>query len=222
MSTALRFVGLDLRALRPYARGLALTLVIMTVFTVLPSRNPYAVLPPLMLGAVIVGPQYLFAADERSDLDTLYTVLGVPRRAVVAGRYLTVALLEAVLTLLGLATTAIAAAALRVPLELSIVAGMTMIAVAVLCLVFACQLPLFFAVGYTAARPYVFVVPIVAFVGGFLVLGAGLVPDAGPLLLSALQHLGTVPAGVLTIAVSAGLLVASAELSQRLYARRDL
>lgn len=220
MSTALRFVSLDLRALRPYARGLALTVALLTILAVLPSRSPYAVLPPLVFAAAILGPQYLFAADERSDLDTLYAVLGVPRRAVVAGRYLTVALLGVVLTLLGLAITAIAAAVLRVPMELPIVGGMTVIAVAAVCLVFACQLPVFFAVGYATARPFAFVIPMVVFVGG--ILSAGLVPDAGRLALGALQYLSTPLVGVLAVVVGAGLLFASAELSQRLYARRDL
>ncbi|WOP18246.1 ABC-2 transporter permease [Raineyella sp. LH-20] len=217
---ALRFVGLDLHALRPYARGVLVTLLLVAVLSVLPSRSPYAVIPPITLVAVILGPQYLFASDERSDLDTLYTVLGLPRRAVVAGRYLTVTVLGVGLVLLGLIATVILAAVLRVPLELPVTAGLAVLAVVALCVLFAFQLPVFFAIGYTAARPVAFLVPGAVIVLG--IVGAQLVPDAEAVLLSALLRTGTPLAAVLAVAVAAALLVGSSAVSRRLYARRDL
>ncbi|MET4783305.1 ABC-2 transporter permease [Glaciihabitans sp. UYNi722] len=160
-----------------------------------------------------------FAADERGHLDTLYATLPITRRVVV-GRYLAlVALYLAVAVVATIAVvvipltkgTAIDFAAF-VPVN---VAGFVIFAVAL-----AVQLPLFFIVGYTRARPLIYI-PIVAFV-----LVAWLVSQAGILDHGAFGSAGgSLPSGWilgLLVVIAVAALVASAVISSARYGRRDL
>lgn len=220
MQTIARFVGLDLRSLRPYARNLIIPAVIILVAAVLPTRSPYAMIPAAAVFAAIIAPQYLFGNDERGRLDTLYTALGIPRRQVVSGRYATSLLLLIALTAVGLVLAPVTALALRVELDWAIAAALAAGSVGIVGALLAVELPAYFALGATRARTVGFAAPAVVIVA--VVLAGWAFPDAGTTLLGWLQ--GTRPGwlALAALAILAVLGTASNLLAARLYVRRDL
>jgi ABC-type transport system involved in multi-copper enzyme maturation permease subunit len=173
---------------------------------------------PMVIGAVMGSllVSYPFQADERGHLDTLYATTPVTPRAVVVGRYLTVLAVAAVAVLVGAATTfAVSAVNHRAvdPVELGAVA---VAAVAIVVLACAVQLPVYFALGYTKARPMMFVPVIVIAVGAGL-LGRtdafdGLLDGPVPPL---------APVAVAVVVGGAVLLTVSAVIAERVYRRRE-
>ncbi len=220
MRTIARFIGLDLRSLRPYARNLIIPAVIILVAAVLPTRSPYAMIPAAAVFAVIIAPQYLFGNDERGQLDSLYTALGIPRRQVVSGRYATSLLLLIALTAVGLILAPLTALVLRVELSWAIAAALAAGSAAIVGALLAVELPAYFALGATRARTVGFAVPAVSIVA--VVLAGWAFPDAGMTLLGWLQ--GTSPGwlALTALAILAALGTASSVLATLLYARRDL
>lgn len=134
--------------------------VAAAVFAPLPA---FGVLAAAAL-MVLLAPQ-TFATDERGRLDTLYATLPISRRTVVLGRY--VSLIALYLMLAAVGTLAAVAVSLvqgeQVPLfQLALVN--------LACLVFflmtiAVQLPLFFGLGFTRARPMMYI-PLIVAAGG--------------------------------------------------------
>ena len=102
MHAIARFVGLDLRSLRPHAKYMIIPAAIVVVPVLLISTlllpaldlapegsGLYLLIPTMSALAVSSAPSTLFSNDTLGRLDTLYTALGIPRRHVVAGRYAT-------------------------------------------------------------------------------------------------------------------------------------
>lgn len=215
-----RFVALDLRSLRPYAKNLIVPFIILFVAAVLPTRSPYGVVPALATFSLIIGPQYLFGNDERGRLDTLYTTLGISRRRVVTGRYATTLLLLVISTAIGLALTPLLAIGFHTEFSWHIGALLTIGSITIIGLVFAAELPFYFKLGATRARTVAIVVPPAVIVIALLVGSA--LPNDGAALLAWLDH--TSPAlivlGALAITIAAG--TASHSAANRLYEQRDL
>lgn len=220
MQTIARFIGLDLRSLRPYARNLIIPVVIILVAAVLPTRSPYAMIPAAAVFAVIIAPQYLFGNDERGRLDTLYTALGIARRQVVVGRYATSLLLLIALTAAGLILAPVTALILRVELDWAIAAALAAGSVGIVGALLAVELPAYFALGATRARTVGFAVPAAIILA--VVLAGLAFPDAGTTLLGWLQGTSLVWLALAALAILAVLGIASNLLAARLYARRDL
>ncbi|MEZ3161812.1 ABC-2 transporter permease [Microbacterium sp. BWT-B31] len=220
MPSVARFIRLDLRSLRPYARNLIIPVVIILVAAVLPTRSPYAMIPAPAVFAVIIAPQYLFGNDERGRLDTLYTALGIARRQVVTGRYATSLLLLIGLTAAGLILAPVTALLLRVELDWAIAAALAAGSVGIVGALLAVELPVYFALGATRARTVGFAVPAAIILA--VVFAGWAFPDAGTTVLGWLE--GTSPGwlALAALAILAVLGTASSLLAARLYARRDL
>lgn len=164
-------------------------------------------------------PGNLFAQDEQSHLGTMYSILPVSRRQVVLARYLTIALVAAVMALVGLAL-AWADSAVRgagngpVVLSTAAVAGMGL---AVVGAVVAVQLPLFFWLGYTRTGMYS--------LGAMLALmftAVFVVRQVAGIRAALLQWAGDPVAGLVGTALAVVMLTVSAGCATSVYRRRSL
>jgi len=220
MHTTTRFVGLDLRSLRPYARNMIVPVIIILVAAVLPTRSPYAMIPAAAVLAVIIGPQYLFGNDERGHLDTLYATLGIARRQFVTGRYATSLLLLIALTAAGLILTPVTALVLSAEIDWTIAAALAAGSIGIIGSLLLGELPAYFALGATRARAIGLAVPAAIIVA--VVLAGWAFPDAGTTLLGWLEGTSLAWLALAAVAILAVLGTVSNVLAARLYAGRDL
>lgn len=164
-------------------------------------------------------PTSLFAQDERAHLDTMYSILPVTRAQFVIARYLCVVLVAVAATLVGV-VVALINDAVRGPgagvLPLS-VAGVAGLAVAVLGVIVAIQLLLFFSLGYTRTGMYAYGATMaLMFAFGFLIKKF---PD---LTATIIRWAGSAWTGVFGPGIAVAVLAVSAAGSVRLYQRRNL
>ena len=164
-------------------------------------------------------PSALFAQDERAHLDTMYSILPVTRAQFVIARYLYVVLVAVAATLVGIVVARVNDA-VRGPgagvLPLS-VAGVAGLAVAVLGVIVAIQLLLFFSLGYTRTGMYAYGATMaLMFAFGFLIKKF---PD---LTATIIRWAGSAWTGVLGPGIAVAVLAMSAAGSVRLYQRRNL
>ena len=164
-------------------------------------------------------PSALFAQDERAHLDTMYSILPVTRAQFVIARYLYVVLVAVAATLVGIVVARVNDA-VRGPgagvLPLS-VAGVAGLAVAVLGVIVAIQLLLFFSLGYTRTGMYAYGATMaLMFAFGFLIKKF---PD---LTATIIRWAGSAWTGVLGPGIAVAVLAVSAAGSVRLYQRRNL
>ena len=164
MSNIARFVRLDVFAVRPYARALALVVGMLIVIAFAARFEPLVAVVTVTMSSLLLFPSYLFALDERAGLDRLYGILPTARRTVVTGRYTTLLLgvlfALAVGTGLGLVLSLVFHTSLEglgVTLALLAAASVALLAI---------QVPLFFRFGYLRAR----------FVSYVIVLGLAAIP----------------------------------------------
>ena len=232
MHAIARFVGLDLRTLRPSAPYMLIPLALVVVPVLLISGlllpaldldsgggDLYLLIPFVSALAVMSAPQSLFSYDALGRLDTLYTALGIPRHQVVAGRYATCLLLLIALTGLGVLLTAIAALAFGAAFDVGVATALAAGSVALLGILLAAQLPAFFGTGPGPVRAITAVPP--AIILGILVLG-WITPDVRAAILSWFGTADLAWLAPATIVTLGTLGAASAGISTRLYARRDL
>ncbi|WP_144765730.1 ABC-2 transporter permease [Curtobacterium sp. 9128] len=175
----------------------------------------------IVVGAVIaaVSVSYPFQGDERGQLDTLYANTLVRRRDVVVGRFLTVLAFAAAAVALGVLVSLVTAAVRHETMAWSTVGTLLLVAFGVTVACVAVQLPWFFALGYTRARPMLYIPVAVLAVGSWLAGQTGLLDGATSV------TIGGGPSPVVVVAVLVGgvvVLVASALVSTRLYERREL
>jgi hypothetical protein len=218
MGTIVRFVGVDLRSMRPNAKYMIIPALVVVV-PVLLFLGPYMLIPAIAGLAVVSAPSALFAYDELGRLDTLYTTLGIRRRQVVAGRYATCLLLLIALTVAGVVLAPVAALALGTAYDWAIAAALAAGSVALVGTFLAAGLPAYFGLDPGPVR-------VVASVFNAVVLTVVFLGWAIPGVRTALlSWLGDANPAWLTLAAFAllGVLGAgSATLSAHLYAQRDL
>jgi hypothetical protein len=232
MYSITRFIGLDLRTLRPNARYLLipLTLVVAPILLIstllLPALDLdiggsglYLLIPFVAALAVMSTPQSLFAYDALGRLDTLYTALGIPRRQVVAGRYATCLLMTIAYVVLGVLLAAAASLAFGAAFDFAVAAALAAGSVAVIGILLAAQLPAFFGTGPGPVRVITAIPP--AIILAALALG-WITPAVRAVLLSWLSAANLAWLALAVIAILGLLGAASVALSSRLYARRDL
>nr|MDT0658516.1 ABC-2 transporter permease [Micromonospora sp. DSM 115978] len=213
-----RFVGLDLRSMRPNAKYMAIPVVIVTV-PILLFLGPYMLIPAISGLAVVSAPSSLFANDEAGRLDTLYTALGIRRHQVVAGRYATCLLLLIALTITAILVAPVAAHAFGVAYDWAIAAAIAAGSVAFVGAFLAAGLPVYFGTGPGPVRVIASAVHAVLLTVVFL---GWAIPDVRAALLSWLDSANLAGLTLAAIAIVGVLGAASTALSARLYARRDL
>jgi putative exporter of polyketide antibiotics len=225
MHAIARFVGLDLRSMRPNAKFLIIPAAIVVVANLVASAvllSPYLLIPAMSSLAVLNTPIHLFGNDERGRLDTLYAALGIRRQHVVLGRYATCLLLLIALTVAGTLVAPVAALAFGAEFEWAVVAVVAAASVTLIGMLLATQLPAYFATGpgpirIVAMFPPAIIVSVIFLAWAFPAVRTGLpswLDDANPARLTV--------AAIAAIATLSILGLASTTLSARLYARRDL
>lgn len=208
---------MELWVLRPYARQFVILVALGCLFVFMLDT-----VVPLVMGMAVLTGSYGFAVTESARLEPLFATLPSPRRNVVLARY---GVSTGILIASGLVGLVIDAAAAPIRQQAwSAADASTGLALtfAVATLVTAIQFPFFFALGYTRARivSYATIVMIGALVG----LGA----MAATTRTDSFDWLGAAasvpPLAIVTGGLLAGalLLAASAAVSVRLYARKDL
>jgi ABC-2 family transporter protein len=237
MHAIARFVGLDLRSLRPSAKYMIIPVAIVVAPVLLLSSllqagfyggeaggfpagsGPYMLIPAMSFLAVVNAPQSLFSNDALGRLDTLYAALGIRRRHVVAGRYATCLLLLIALTIAGVLLAPVAALAFGAAFDWAIAAALAAGSVALIGIFLAAELPAFFGTGPGPVRTVAAIPPVIILT---LLFGGWAIPDVRTVLLSWLSDANVAWLALAAIAVLGVLGAASTALSARLYARRDL
>jgi hypothetical protein len=225
MHAIARFVGLDLRSMRPNAKFLIIPAAIVVVANLVLSAvllSPYPLIPAMSCLAVLNTPSHLFGNDERGRLDTLYTALGIRRQHVVLGRYATCLLLLIAFTVAGTLVAPVAALAFGAEFEWAVAAAVAAATVTLIGMMLAAQLPAYFATDPGPIRIVAVIAPAIIMAVIFL---AWAFPAVRTGVLSWLDDANPARLTVAAFAAIAALSIlglASTTLSARLYARRDL
>lgn len=225
MRAIARFVGLDLRSMRPNAKFAIIPAAIVFVSSLFAAAvllSPYLLIPAMPSLAILNSPLHLFGNDERGRLDTLYTVLGIRRQHVVLGRYATFLMLLIALTAAGTLVAPVAALAFGAEFEWAVAAAVAAGSVTLIGILLAAQLPVYFATGpgpirTVAVFPPAIIVSVISLAWAFPAVRTAVpswLDDANPARLTV--------AAIAAIASLSILGLASTALSARLYARRDL
>jgi ABC-2 family transporter protein len=85
MNAIARMAVLDMRTVAPYRNRQSLVLLVIVI--ALMANKPAALIPALVLLVTPTIAAYPFLIADKSDLETLYAVLPVPRRSVLYGHY---------------------------------------------------------------------------------------------------------------------------------------
>jgi hypothetical protein len=218
MRAIARFVGLDLRSMRPNAKYMIIPAV-MVVMPALLFLGPYMLIPAISGLAVVSAPSSLFANDELGRLDTLYTALGIRRRQVVAGRYATCLLLMIALTVAGVLLAPVAALAVGAAFDWAIAATLTAGSVALVGTFLAAGLPAYFGLDPGPVRVVASVLNAIVLTLVFL---GWAIPDVRTAILSWLGDANLAWLTLAAVAILGVLGTASSAVSARLYGRRDL
>jgi hypothetical protein len=218
MHAIARFVGVDLRSMRPNAKYMIIPAVVV-VGPVLLFLSPYMLIPAIAGLAVVIAPSSLFANDELGRLDSLYTALGIRRRQVVAGRYATCLLLLIALTIAGVLLAPVAALALGTAFDWAIAAALAAGSVVLVGMFLAAGLPAYFGFDPGPVRVVASILHVIVLVVVFL---GGAVPEVRTALLSWLGDANFAWLALGAFAILGVLGAASTALSTHLYAQRDL
>lgn len=222
MHAIARFVGLDLRSMRPNAKFLIIPAAIVLVANLVVSAvllSPYPLIPAMSCLAVLNTPSHLFGNDERGRLDTLYTALGIRRQHVVLGRYATCLLMLIAFTVAGTLLAPVAALGFGAEFDWAVAAAVAAASVTLIGTLLATQLPAYFATGPGPIRIVAIAPPTIIMAVIFGVWGFSAVHTT---VLSWLDDANPARLAIAAIATLSILGLASTTLSARLYARRDL
>lgn len=174
----------------------------------------------IVIGAVIaaVTVSVPFQGDEHGRLDVLYGLAPVGRAAVVLGRYLSLLVIALATVGVGALTSFVVGGVRQQPAAWPVVATMLLVAVGVVSVAIAVQVPWFFALGFHRGRPMIYVPVAVIAVVGFIAGRTGLFD--GPV--DVAVGLPPLAATVGVLVLAALLLAVSAVIAIRVYARREL
>ena len=239
MHAVARFVGLDLRSMRPNAKFLIIPAAIIVVANLAASAmhllnaddsgevesaglSLYLLIPAMSCLVVLNTVMHLFGNDERGRLDTLYAALGIRRQHVVLGRYATCLLMLIAFTVAGTLVAPVAALAFGADFDWAIAAVAAVASVTLIGTLLATQLPAYFATGPGPIRIVAIFPPAIILA---VIFGAWGFPAVRTAVLSWLDDANPARLPVAAAAAIATLSIlglASTTLSARLYARRDL
>lgn len=205
---------LELWTLRPYSRQF----VLLPVMGLLLGFMQDSFVPIMVMMAVLTG-SYGFSISENAHLESLYATLPISRRQVVIARYAVVLGIVVGLGLAGVVFDAVAAVIRHQ--NWSPVSSLAFLAasIAVAGLVVAVQFPFFFALGYLRAR-FVTWLAIALVIAAVALLMMPVSPGSTGIIATIGQIGPFWPLAGLLIALAT--LTGSAELSIRLYRRKDL
>lgn len=158
MTTVARVTVLDLRTIAPnWRQAVLVPVLVMAVF----YNRPEMILPALALLYATAMAGYPFQISDRSDLDTLYAVLPLTRRALLFGRYAWALAVFVVTAVVGIPGSLLLAAQQNVSISgfapTAFVASWALFALSV-----SIQYPVFIRFGHSRAGMAATTLPIVA------------------------------------------------------------
>ena len=167
MNDTLKAARLDFSLIRPYMKNICLTMLIPAVFVALNRSLMTGVSFAMCLIAMTAG--YTFSVSEKNDMDRLYGVLPISKKALVLGRYLYTCSMGFLAILFSITVQPLVLKALGEtvqPLEicLTTILGIFMFT---LCTVF--QLPGYYKFGYINGRIFIFI-PTVGYLAVLLLI----------------------------------------------------
>jgi hypothetical protein len=224
MSKALSFTKLDFITVKPFLTlRTVILLAVMSLF--LSAVNGNAMIAVGM--GIIFGPMFLsypFAIGEKTNMDALYVTLDADRETVVFGRYLFALTVDFLAIAFSLAVGCVGSAVYVLTGKESALAGFSpmllLMFAAVLILLEAIQLPIYFKMPYTKAK--IVTITSLGIVGGLFGLiaggiGGGLIdPNVINGIIASPVFFTLIVLAVLAIAV-----IISYSLSLRFYKMRD-
>lgn len=211
-------IALELWLLRPFARQFVMLSFLAVMFVSFQDAGPAMVVAM----AALTG-SYSFAVTESAHLETLFATLPSTRRVVVMARYLVIGGILAAAGIAAVVADAVKAAISQRPWSPAAALAVIAISFAVASLVIAIQFPFFFRLGYLRAR---FLTLVAIAVVGAVIAWLALTLSRNKVVSPAwLETVTQAPAGWWVaggLLLGSGFLVASAAVSIRLYARKDL
>ncbi|MDR1193788.1 MAG: ABC-2 transporter permease [Peptococcaceae bacterium] len=170
MAKMTSFIRLDLITVKPYftVKNLSIYAVVALFLTATSGNISSGIGVGMMLSGMFTG--YPFALGEKSNLDALYATLALNRQTVVLGRYLFTLALNLVAIIFSVALSSaglLAAGILGSSIGSEGVMWSFLALAAIIIVIQAIQLPLYFKLGYSKAKfmslmPFLFIMAFVA------------------------------------------------------------
>lgn len=152
MSKAISFVRLDFITVKSYLTIKTLVIMIAAPLFMLISTGVSTMSISMFMVFAALYISYPFAIGDKNSMDALYQTLSITRNTVVIGRYLFTLTFDVCAGIIGIVVTYIMAAATQTQISY-IEAMLTLLTVfAVVTIIEAFQLPIYFKLGYEKAK----------------------------------------------------------------------
>lgn len=217
MSKIGSFLRLDYMTVKPYFK--AVNLLIYGAIALFLSLTSGTITSGVGVGIMLctLFLSYPFVVGEKHNMDALYITLSVSRNAVVAGRYLFTLLLNVCLIL---GTFVLSSAGFIVTGFLGLTDNVGVLSrndgflvlAALMLVVQAVQLPIYFKLGYTRAK-FISIVPLAVIVAGFFAF-TGVAGDSFTIIARTLEYLAV-------LAILLVIVFVSYKLSVLFYKKRE-
>lgn len=197
MTAAARVALLDLRTVAPYRRQLVLTPLLVVAIM---ANRPEVLVPGLVVLCASTTAGYPFLVSDRADLETLYAVLPLTRRALLLGHYVWALAVFAVTAGLGTPVAVALAHYQHIAFSGRTIALVVTASWAAFALAVSIQFPLFVRYGFTKTGLVATTLPISVVAVAASRLHVHFTPDAT---LVALAAIGSAALMSVSVAVSA-------------------
>ena len=174
MTDLARVALLDLRTVAPYRRQIVLTPILVVAIM---ANRPEVLVPGLILLCASTTAGFPFMVSDRVDLETLYAVLPLSRRALLFGHYAWALAVFAVTVGLGTPAALLLARAQHIAFTGHTVAMVLSLSWAAFALSVSIQFPLFVRLGFTKTGLLATTLPISVAAAGATRLHLHLTPD---------------------------------------------
>lgn len=163
MRKTLSFVGMDLRALKPYRTSIFILFVLALgmgfFFKSIDTLSSYLMMVLILLMS------YPFSISEKNGLDTLYATLSINRKTIVKGRYLFALSCEVVCVALTILFSWIMTLFIEIKFDFAGTLFSLSLLSSVFSLLVAIQFPVYFKYGYSKAKFLALVPLFIVFIG---------------------------------------------------------
>lgn len=179
MNKALSFVRLDFVTVKPYFTLKNFAIIIVAPLIILISTGVSTMTVGMFVIIAVLYVNYPFAVCEKNGMDALYPTLSINRRTVVLGRYLFALAFDLCAALMGLVLTFVPLSVMQKTVNVGEMMLTLLATFAVVSLIEAVQLPIYFKLGYSKAK----VVAYLPFIGFWLAAMAvnRFLPEVGSL-----------------------------------------
>jgi hypothetical protein len=228
MNNAIKMTRLDFVTIKPYMtlKNLAILLAVALIMVFNSADGSGAAINALMIGIImmfgVIYSSYPFMVGEKNGIDSLYFTLSIPSVTIVLGRYLFALSMQVLAAFTGSAISLVIAVATKNPLIWSELGAALLGIFAVMSVIQAIQLPIYFKYSYAKAK-FVTYIPLFGFPIFMLAL-SGLARRLGQnWFAGALAWVTANPAavGIIAAVLWCCAVVVSYRISVRAYGKRE-